>query len=113
MLHYNNASSTMPTFSRHLAICSLSLSVSLFFLIGAAPSQAEADFQVCQACHGAKAEGNAALGAPALAGQLHDYLLRAMEEFAQGQRQNPQMAAVVASLQDSQRRARLANYLST
>ena len=39
----------------------------------------------CVACHGAKAEGNSALQAPALAGQQADYLQRQLTQFRQQQ----------------------------
>lgn len=41
-------------------------------------------FAVCTACHGAQAEGNAALNAPKLAGQPGWYLARQLHNFKQG-----------------------------
>ncbi|MBK6510785.1 MAG: c-type cytochrome [Haliea sp.] len=38
-------------------------------------------FQACAACHGDAAQGNAALGAPALAGQGAVYLQRQLQHF--------------------------------
>lgn len=45
-----------------------------------------AAYAVCLACHGAKAEGNPATGAPALAGQLGPYLERQLRNFQGGMR---------------------------
>lgn len=38
----------------------------------------------CSTCHGAKAQGNAALNSPALAGQLQNYLIRQLTHFKNG-----------------------------
>ncbi|WP_299981657.1 c-type cytochrome [uncultured Pseudoteredinibacter sp.] len=75
-------------------------------------------FQSCASCHGQQGEGQAALGAPTLAGQLPSYLERAMAEFAAGKRGQEdhfaqQMAAMSASLQNEQQRQLLASYIST
>lgn len=43
-------------------------------------------FQLCVACHGAQAQGNEALGAPALAGRSDWYLLAQLEAFRTGRR---------------------------
>lgn len=43
-------------------------------------------YQPCAACHGKNAEGNTALGAPALAGQQAAYLQRQLEHFREGRR---------------------------
>lgn len=82
-----------------------------------AKQQAKQLFQSCASCHGQQAEGQAALGAPTLAGQLPSYLERAMAEFAAGKRGQEdhyaqQMAAMSASLQDEQQRKLLASYIS-
>lgn len=55
---------------------------------------------VCQACHGA--DGNAGTDPqyPRLAGQYHDYLARALQEYKSGARKNPIMAGFVATLSD-------------
>ncbi len=61
----------------------------------------------CAACHGTKAEGNAALNAPPLAGQDAAYLARQLRNFRVGLRGThksdvfgPQMRAAVATLPD-------------
>lgn len=43
-------------------------------------------FAACVACHGARAEGNPAFGAPALAGQQFSYLQRQLRNFGAGLR---------------------------
>lgn len=62
----------------------------------------------CAACHGVNAEGNEALGAPALAGRSDWYLLNQLERFSTGQRgmhaddvAGQQMRAMMASLPDA------------
>jgi len=46
----------------------------------------KAQYTPCVACHGANAEGNPALNAPALAGQHAAYLTRQIQHFQQGVR---------------------------
>lgn len=65
--------------------------------------------ETCVACHGNLGQGNAALGAPRLAGQQPDYLLRQLQAFKHGQRgydpedgHGAQMRAVVAGLDDAE-----------
>ena len=43
-------------------------------------------YATCSGCHGASAEGNGALKAPALAGQTDWYLVRQLERFRNGER---------------------------
>jgi cytochrome c oxidase subunit 2 len=43
-------------------------------------------YAACIACHGVNGEGNPALKAPALAGQLPDYIVRQITNFQQGHR---------------------------
>jgi cytochrome c oxidase subunit 2 len=43
-------------------------------------------YAACAACHGQRAEGNAALGAPALAGQSTTYVQRQLRNFRAGMR---------------------------
>jgi cytochrome c553 len=45
-----------------------------------------AAYQTCAGCHGRQAEGNAASGAPRLAGQNVAYLIRQVEAFRVGRR---------------------------
>ena len=63
---------------------------------------------ICGACHGGKGQGNAALGAPRIAGQSAPYLARQLAAFAggtrgaqAGDRYGAQMRAVTAMLPDA------------
>ncbi len=49
-------------------------------------SAGKAAYQICATCHGAEGEGNAALHAPALAGQEDWYLKRQIQKFKDGVR---------------------------
>ena len=53
----------------------------------------------CAACHGAAAEGNPALGAPALAGQLEVYLKRQLMLFRRGLRGGAEGDSLGAQMQ--------------
>lgn len=65
----------------------------------------------CAACHGA--DGNSPTTAfPILAGQYQDYLMRAMEDYQTGKRNNPIMTGFAAPLTE-QDRADLAAYFSS
>jgi len=73
----------------------------------------------CSACHGEAAQGNPALGAPALAGQDAAYLARQLSHFRSGVRggderdiRGVQMRAMAAPLSDATITA-LATWLST
>ncbi len=55
-------------------------------VLGAAGAAAQAVLPLCQSCHQADGSGNAALQAPALAGQQQDYLLRQLQHFQSGLR---------------------------
>ena len=64
-------------------------------------------YNTCSACHGANGEGNAAMHAPALAGQSASYIARQLDHFKRGVRGNdvgdpygPQMKAMAALLPD-------------
>lgn len=95
-------------------------SVVLTFL-GAGYAGAAGDsalYQPCIACHGDAGQGNAALGAPALAGQDAAYLARQLTHFKSGIRggdardvQGAQMKAMAAPLSESDIVA-LAGYLA-
>ncbi len=73
-----------------------------------ADADAPAQFQSCIVCHGATAQGNIAVGAPALAGQQAAYLERQLQHFKAGirgadPRDTPgaQMRAMAGALDDS------------
>ncbi len=69
--------------------------------------------ETCAACHGAKAEGFAALDSPRLCGQHYGYILRRVDEVVSGARGEPHagMAAVVATLDPTDLES-IADYLS-
>lgn len=62
---------------------------------------------LCRGCHGPRAEGNDALGAPRLCGQHAPYLVRRMEESAANARGDgdPAMAAIVSAVGAPDRQA--------
>ncbi len=65
---------------------------------------------VCAACHGA--DGNSVSPAyPKLAGQIYEYLLKQLNDFKSGKRQNAIMSGMVASLSEDDMR-NLAAYFS-
>jgi cytochrome c553 len=83
-----------------------------------ADTDAKARFQTCVACHGDAAQGNPAVGAPALAGQGAAYLERQLKHFKTGVRgadprdtQGAQMKAMASTLSDADVPL-VANYLS-
>lgn len=87
------------------------ISVGLLLLAATFHLRAEtvAGSETCAACHGDQGQGNKALGAPRLAGQQPDYLLRQLQAFKRGQRgydladgHGAQMRAVVADLDDAE-----------
>lgn len=79
--------------------------VAAFWAAGAPAATGQQLFAQCVACHGAKGEGNPALGAPAIAGQHVAYLQRQLRMFRAGLRgarpgdtQGAQMRAIAATL---------------
>lgn len=56
----------------------------------------------CVTCHGAQGEGNAAAGFPRLAGQPQAYLLRQLNSYANGHRDNPVMGPIAKAMQQQQ-----------
>lgn len=81
-------------------------------------TDAKARFQSCTACHGEAGQGNATLGAPALAGQGAAYLQRQLQNFKSGVRgadprdtQGAQMRPMATALDDAEMPL-IANYLS-
>jgi cytochrome c oxidase subunit 2 len=76
-------------------------------------------FATCVACHGSKAEGNATLNAPAIAGQDAAYLERQLRNFRSNRRgmhksdvSGAQMRAVAATLSDDATVTKVASYIS-
>ena len=68
---------------------------------GGAPGKTVEDLaKPCAACHGA--DGNSTNAQyPRIAGQYHDYLARALQEYKSGDRKNAIMAGFVNTLSDS------------
>ncbi|MGH7213040.1 MAG: c-type cytochrome, partial [Acetobacteraceae bacterium] len=66
----------------------------------------------CASCHGAKGEGNAAIGASRLAGVGDAYLAGQLAAFASGARRNPIMSSIAKMLTPSQETA-VAAYFSS
>jgi cytochrome c553 len=80
----------------------------------------EALYKTCIACHGANAEGNAALLSPGLAGQSESYMIRQLWDFKNGKRgtqegdvAGAQMRPMAAVLADGQAIADVAAYLAS
>ncbi len=81
---------------------SLSLSAVAFGAeTGGAPGKSVEDLaKPCAACHGP--DGNSTNAQyPRLAGQYHDYLQRALQEYKSGERKNAIMAGFVATLSNA------------
>ncbi len=77
-------------------------------------------YATCAACHGAAAEGNEALGAPALAGRSDWYLLNQLERFSTGSRgmhaedtAGQQMRAMMTALPDESSRRDVLAYINS
>ena len=88
----------------------------------AAPNaaQGKALYVTCTACHGAQGEGNAALNAPALAGQEPWYVERQLKNFKSGARgthandiYGMQMRPMAMTLADDAAVANVAAYVAT
>jgi cytochrome c oxidase subunit II len=80
----------------------------------------KAAYGTCAACHGAKAEGNKALNAPALAGQHDWYVVRQLQNFKSGLRGSApgdtfgaQMKPMAATLADQAAIDNVAAYIAT
>lgn len=77
-------------------------------------------YETCIACHGSAAEGNEALGAPALAGQNDFYLVNQLINFKQGyrgydrrDRYGAQMRAIAETIPDESAIQDLVAYINT
>jgi cytochrome c553 len=68
-----------------------------------APAGPAAAAPPCEACHGAHGEGMAAAHVPRLAGQSAGYLLKQLNDYAQGTRDNPIMRNFAKALSEKQR----------
>ena len=94
-----------------------------FLCFGLANTAIAADaaklYAPCQACHGAKGEGNRKLGAPNFAGMDVWYLERQLDNFANGRRgtspsdtHGAQMKAAVATFPGAAERQAVATYIA-
>jgi cytochrome c553 len=110
----------MKSLSSFLSALVLPMSLSLLplWVQAAADPDAGLQYQPCSACHGAAGQGNAALGAPALAGQGAAYLERQLQHFKAGIRgadprdtQGAQMKPMAGALAAADI-PRLANFLA-
>ena len=82
--------------------------------------QGRTSFKVCASCHGDNAEGNEALGAPALAGQNDWYLIIQLRNFRAGFRAEhledtygKQMVTMSKTLRDDQAVINVVSYINT
>jgi len=96
------------------------LMLSLVFGLNAYAHDGKTLYQQCEACHGVNAEGNSALGSPALAGQHSWYTERQLSLFKsklRGAHSNDsygnQMVAIVQTLDFDKDVPVLANYLAS
>lgn len=84
------------------------------------PTQGQALYAPCTACHGAQGEGNEQLNAPRLAGQNTEYLIRQLKNFKRGWRgatpDDPfgmQMAPMANTLPDDRAIENVVAYIAT
>lgn len=64
------------------------------------PELGKAKSATCVACHGADGKG-VAPNFPVIAGQHADYLIHVLKQYRSGERNNAQMAPMVANLSDA------------
>ena len=83
-------------------------------------NQGRSAFQSCAACHGTNAEGNEALGAPALAGQNDWYMVTQLKNFRAGFRgahpedtYGSQMLSMSKALGDDRAVINVVSYINT
>lgn len=105
---------------RQFLMLGAGLMLALANVVQAADTSAgEKAYASCVACHGPGAEGNVALGAPALAGQHEAYLVRQLNNFKTGLRgadtgdvRGMQMRGMAAALGDDVAVGAVAAYLA-
>jgi thiosulfate dehydrogenase len=96
---------SLPSLTATLIICLAAGHSYADSTAGAALARQGSDgVPACAICHGPNGEGQAAAGFPRLAGQSRGYLLKQLQDFAGGQRTNPQMAPIASALSEQQRR---------
>lgn len=77
------------------------------------PADAPPGAQACVGCHGTRGEGNAAAGAPRLAGQSAAYLAKQLESYANGSRRDRVMESIARGLAPALRADVAAYYAQT
>jgi cytochrome c oxidase subunit 2 len=102
-----------------MQIAIIGIVCGLGFVSTALSADGKSLFASCAACHGQRAEGNPALGAPAIAGLQDWYLKSQLEAFSQGRRgykpydnYGAQMRAAVKILPSAADRAAVSSYLA-
>jgi cytochrome c553 len=70
-------------------------------------------YVTCESCHGAKGEGNQAIGAPALAARTDWYLVTQLQNYKAGVRDNAQMRAIASTLSDEKSIDDVVAYINT
>lgn len=86
-----------------LLILYLPVAGSAALIIDGDIERGKAKAEACIACHGA--DGNSAVPAwPKIAGQQADYILAQLRAYQSGERENPQMALMVADLSEQDMR---------
>jgi cytochrome c553 len=103
------------------ACAATAIAMAMAWAAAAQAATGQQTFAICAACHGARGEGNAATGAPAIAGQQLAYLQRQLGNFRTGLRgthkndtYGAQMrAGAQAVLQDEKAIAAVAAYVAS
>lgn len=99
-----------------LAPTFLALTTSLLVspgLAGGDPEAGEALYAQCVSCHGADGGGSKAKGAPRLAGQRDDYVVRQLRYFVETTRQSDTMHEQASKITSRTDRKDLAAYINT
>ena len=96
------------------AIVAAILSIAGGAALAADAVEGKAKAAVCFSCHGEDGQSNTGQvpQPPRIAGQHADYLIKSMEDYASGARNNPVMAAFAANLTDEDRADLAAFYAS-
>ena len=86
-----------------LAAASISAGIALAQGVGGNPAAGALKVQMCQGCHGIEGWRTAypeVYPVPRIAGQHPAYLVKALQEYKNGERTHPSMRAIAASLTD-------------
>lgn len=82
----------------HLAVA---IGVALFPAVAAAQSAAPASTQQCRVCHALDGTGTNPM-IPNIGGQSAEYLVKQLQDFRAGRREDPQMTIIAESLSDDE-----------